>query len=89
MRKGRQQYETKKKQLERGEPSSVGKGERQSQLVERSPILLLDVNLGNRVERLTLYSGDEQCLEAVAHDFATMHDLDEQSEGKLVELLQV
>ena len=56
---------------------------------ERSPILLLDVNLGNRVERLTLYSGDEECLEAVAHDFAVRHDLDEESEGKLVELLQV
>ena len=33
---------------------------------EESPILLLDVNLGNKVERLTLNSGDEARLEEVA-----------------------
>jgi len=49
---------------------------------------LLDVNLGNRVERLTLYSGDEERLEEVAQQFAKIHDLDGESESKLVELLQ-
>ena len=73
MRKGREQYETKKKLLERGEPTSVKKGERQEEVAERTPILLLDVNLGSRVERLTLYSGDEECLEAVAQEFAARH----------------
>lgn len=55
---------------------------------EETPILLLDVNLGNRVERLTLYSGDEERLEEVAQQFAKIHDLDGESESKLVELLQ-
>jgi hypothetical protein len=34
--------------------------------MEETPILLLDVNLGHRVERLTLYNGDEHRLQNVA-----------------------
>ena len=45
--------------------------------------------MGNRVERLTLYSGDEERLEQVAKNFATVHELDQESELKLVELLQL
>lgn len=45
--------------------------------------------MGNRVERLTLYSGDEERLEQVAKKFAIVHELDQESELKLVELLQL
>ena len=45
--------------------------------------------MGNRVERLTLYSGDEERLEHVAKKFAIVHELDQESELKLVELLQL
>ena len=55
---------------------------------EETPILLLDVNLGSKVERLTLYSGDEDCLEEVARQFSQKHGLDAQSQSKLIELLQ-
>ena len=73
MRKGREQWEEKKKFLERGEPGSLKKDQRYFSAIdkcdekaEETPILLLDVNLGAKVERLTLYSGDEECLEEVA-----------------------
>ena len=71
MRKGRQQWEDKQKFLARGEPGSK-KDQKNSSAAEKddrmeeTPILLLDVNLGSKVERLTLYSGDEDCLEQVA-----------------------
>ena len=76
MRKGREQWEEKKRFLERGEPgmrkdqqynSAMEKDEEKN---EETPILLLDVNLGSKVERLTLYSGDEDCLEEVARQFS-------------------
>lgn len=51
--------------------------EKFTQAAEDTPILLLDVNLGNKVERLTLYSGDQNHLESVAKDFAIKHGLDE------------
>ena len=56
--------------------------------MEETPILLLDVNLGDRVERLTLNSGDEDRLEEVAKSFAEAHGLDGESESKLIELLE-
>jgi hypothetical protein len=37
-----------------------------SKIEESTPILLLDVNLGDRMERLTLYSGDEDHLQEVS-----------------------
>lgn len=55
-----------------------------SEKEEETPILLLDVNLGCRVERLTLYSGDEDRLEEVAKQFSKLHELDVESESKLV-----
>ena len=72
MRKGRQQWEDKQKFLARGEPDSKkdpknsSAAEKEDDRTEETPILLLDVNLGSKVERLTLYSGDEDCLEQVA-----------------------
>ena len=69
MRKGRQQWEDKQKFLARGQPGSkkdmkyCSGGEKEDERNEETPILLLDVNLGSKVERLTLYSGDEDCLE--------------------------
>ena len=73
MRKGREQWEEKKRFLERGEPGSMRKDQQYNSAMEKdeekneeTPILLLDVNLGSKVERLTLYSGDENCLEEVA-----------------------
>ena len=56
--------------------------------MEETPILLLDVNLGSKVERLTLYNGDEERLEVVAKEFSKKYGLDHQSESKLIELLQ-
>ena len=73
IRKGREQWEEKKRLLERGEPGSLRKDQRyisgtdkHDEKAEETPILLLDVNLGAKVERLTLYNGDEECLEEVA-----------------------
>lgn len=68
MKKGREQTKERKKLLERGEPSDFKKEDNYISVEdedsnEETPILLLDVNLGNRVERLTLFTGDEEHLE--------------------------
>lgn len=68
MKKGREQTKEKKKLLERGEPSDFKKESNyisveDEESNEETPILLLDVNLGSRVERLTLFTGDEEHLE--------------------------
>jgi len=38
--------------------------------------LILDVNLGDKTDRITLYREDEDKLEEVAEEFARKHDLD-------------
>lgn len=38
---------------------------------------------------MTLFSGDEERLEEVAKEFAILHELDDESYDKLVELLQM
>lgn len=56
---------------------------------EEAPTLILDVNLGDKTDRITLYREDEDKLEDVAEEFARKHDLDEESKEKLLQLLEV
>lgn len=47
---------------------------------DAAPTLLLDVNLGDRMDRITLYKGDENRLDEVAREFATKHGLEGEDE---------
>ena len=53
------------------------------------PSLILDVNLGEQVDRIVLYKGDENRLAEVAQEFAEKHGIDEDSEIKLLEMLKM
>ena len=64
MYKGRQEYEHKQKFLERGE--KVKSRNTSIREEEKVPTLILDVNLGEKVDRIVLYPGDEERLEEVA-----------------------
>ena len=65
MRKGRKEYEEKQKFLERGEKLK-NRGNSSIKEEERVPTLILDVNLGEKVDRIILYRGDEDRLDEVA-----------------------
>lgn len=65
MRKGRKEYEEKQKFLERGEKLK-SRGNSSIKEEERVPTLILDVNLGEKVDRIILYRGDEDRLDEVA-----------------------
>lgn len=54
-----------------------------------TPTLILDVNLGDKTDRITLFKGDENNLQEVADVFAKKHELDDESKEKLLELLEV
>lgn len=52
-------------------------------------MLLLDVNLGEKTDRITLYQGDESRLQEVAKQFAMRHNLDSENQQKLCQLLKI
>jgi hypothetical protein len=54
-----------------------------------TPTLILDVNLGDKTDRITLYTGDQEHLHEVAEEFARKHNLDEENKEQLLELLEV
>ena len=54
-----------------------------------TPTLILDVNLGDKTDRITLYRGDQEHLHEVAEEFARRHNLDEENKEQLLELLEV
>jgi hypothetical protein len=54
-----------------------------------TPTLILDVNLGDKTDRITLYRGDQEHLHEVAEEFARKHNLDEENKEQLLELLEV
>lgn len=56
---------------------------------EEIPTLLLDVNLGEKMDRITLWPGDEERVEEVAAEFARKHGLDAENEQKLSEMLRL
>ena len=67
MHKGREEYEKKKNFLERGEKNATkSRNHSLKSEPERLAHLILDVNLGDKVDRLILYKGDESRLEEVA-----------------------
>ena len=66
MHKGREEYEKKKHFLERGEKNTKSRNQSLKSEPERVAHLILDVNLGDKVDRLILYKGDENRLEDVA-----------------------
>lgn len=51
--------------------------EMNEQEVENNPTLILDVNLGDKTDRIALYREDEDNLAGVAEEFARKHNLDE------------
>lgn len=61
MYQGRKEHEEKKQFLERGE--KMTKKSNMSREEEIVPTLILDVNLGENVDRIVLYRGDEDRLE--------------------------
>jgi hypothetical protein len=72
MKKGRHDREEKNKFLERGEKPSKKEAEffsvKEKAPVsesEEAPTLLLDVNLGEKMDRITLYPGDENRLDQI------------------------
>lgn len=90
MKKGRHDREEKQKFLERGERSkkeaeyfSLKEKPPAASEPEEAPTLLLDVNLGEKMDRITLYPGDEHRLEEIAGEFAARHGLDEENREKL------
>ena len=50
---------------------------------------MLDVNLGDKTDRIVLYRGDQDHLHEVAEEFARKHNLDEENKEQLLELLEV
>ena len=46
------------------------------------------MNLGEKMDRIVLYKGDEDRLGEVAKQFALKHGIDEESEMKLLEMLE-
>jgi hypothetical protein len=89
MKKGRQDREVKQKFLQRGERVKEEaeyfslKEKAHTSEPEEAPTLLLDVNLGEKMDRITLYPGDEGRLEEIAGEFAARHGLDEENREKL------
>ena len=54
---------------------------------ETGPLLFVDINLGeNQQERIVVYEGDT--AEGLADKFCELHGLDEETRGKLCELLE-
>lgn len=89
MHKGRQEYEEKKSFLERGEKTkSRSRNQSLKSEPERLIHLILDVNLGDKTERLVIYKGDEGKLDEVAHEFVLKHELQEEEEETLLKLLE-
>jgi hypothetical protein len=88
MHKGRQEYEEKQRFFERGEKL---KSERRGSVKEQpaaTPTLILDVSLGETVDRIVLYRGDEDKLKLIAKDFVAKNNLDEESRNKLEAMLK-
>jgi hypothetical protein len=79
-----QREKEREKERERQRGSKVVK---ESKLEDRQgeeiPTLLLDVNLGEKMDRITLWPGDEERVEEVAAEFARKHGLDAENEQKL------
>lgn len=53
------------------------------------PTLILDVNLGDKTDRITLFKEDENNLQEVVNAFAKKHELDNENKEKLLDLLEV
>lgn len=87
MYKGRKEHELKRDYLSRGEQSKTRHSSLRNE-VGRIPHLILDVNLGEQVERLIIYEGDEDRLAEVAHEFALKNQLEKESEGTLLKMLE-
>ena len=64
------------------------KGSLDSSAIE-SPNLIIDVNMGDKIEQIMIYKGDEYRIPELAKNFAIKHNLDYNSQLKLIDLLKV
>ena len=74
MYRGRKEHELKRDYLKRGEKPKSRNHSLKTE-PERVPHLILDVNLGEKVERLIIYEGDQGRLPEVAYEFALQNHL--------------
>lgn len=68
-----------------GDPSQEENNDQENQ--EQQPLLFVDINLGgDEQERIVVFEGDT--AEDLAHQFCVEHNLDDETKGKLEELLK-
>eukprot|EP00355_Strombidium_rassoulzadegani_P004946 CAMPEP_0168613780 /NCGR_PEP_ID=MMETSP0449_2-20121227/3630_1 /TAXON_ID=1082188 /ORGANISM="Strombidium rassoulzadegani, Strain ras09" /LENGTH=79 /DNA_ID=CAMNT_0008654429 /DNA_START=46 /DNA_END=286 /DNA_ORIENTATION=- len=69
------------------EDGEVENDEEDSGKISSKPLLFVDINLGgDEQERIIVYEGDT--AEQLAKDFCVEHNLDDETQEKLTELLQ-